>query len=264
MSEIDVYDNYYERFHSFKKKLTSEEENRIKNTIDLIPKDVNSLLEVGCGDGRIINLLKGRYDNICGLDISHEALKYVETPKVQGRLEKLPFPDNYFEMIICCEVLEHLPYSVYGKAIQEMERVSTKYILISVPNNENLDFGMVKCPKCSCSFHIWRHLRSYNFNKLKEIFKSFKLIEIKKYYSSKQPIYLNTNTIFKIKRCLKKNQMIKENYICPQCGYYPKFKKESESTNLKIQNPIDNLLKKIIPQKNAGGWIITLYKCSNL
>jgi ubiquinone/menaquinone biosynthesis C-methylase UbiE len=48
---------------------------------------------VGCGDGRILNRLDGKYECI-GLDISNEALKYVKTKKIHDSLENLPFADN--------------------------------------------------------------------------------------------------------------------------------------------------------------------------
>jgi SAM-dependent methyltransferase len=257
MNEPDFYREYYEKLHSVERKLTPKEESRIKNTIAFIPEDVESLLEVGCGDGRIVNRLKGKYEEICGLDISNKALDYVETPKVQGTLENLPFADNSFDIVICCEVLEHLPYSVYKKAVKEMERVSKKYILISVPNNENLEREMITCPECGCSSHLWRHLRSFNEERLRNLFKDFEIHKIKT-HSSEQ--FMFAGTFFKIKRFLNINQRFPQTALCPQCGYSPEY--EAKSAHLKKENKGINLLKKVLPLKKAGGWIIVLYKCS--
>lgn len=258
MNEPDFYTEYYEKLHSVQRKLTTKEENRIKNTIDTIPENVESLLEVGCGDGRIINRLKGKYEKICGLDISKKALDYVETPKVQGTLENLPFADKSFDIVICCEVLEHLPYTIYKKAVKEIERVSKEYILISVPNDENLELEMITCPKCGCSSHIWRHLRSFNKEKLEDLFKDFGIHKTKTQLFEQ---FMFVETFFKIKRFLGINQRFPQTAICPQCGYSPKYK--SRSVDLKKENKGISLLKKVLPLKKAGGWIIVLYKCSS-
>lgn len=257
MHESDFYNEYYEKHHALERKLTIVEEDRIKATIDLIPEDVNSLLEVGCGDGRIINRLQGKYEKICGLDISHKALKHVKTPKVQGSLEELPFLDNSFDILICCEVLEHLPFPVYKKAIKEMERVSKKYILISVPNRENLDSRMIKCPKCGCSSHIWKHLRSFNEEKLKTLFNDFEIQKTKNHLAEQ---FIFVDTFLKIKRCLNINQRFPEMAVCPQCGFSPEYE-EGKSANLKEEG--ESILRKVVPIKKAGGWIMALYKCSN-
>lgn len=260
MHEQDFYEGYYEKLHAFRRKLTIDEENRIKATINLIPNNVESLLEVGCGDGRILNRLKGKYEKICGLDISYNALEHVKTSKVQGSLENLPFLDNSFDILICCEVLEHLPYPIYKKAIKELERVSKKYIIISVPNKENLGSRMVKCPKCGCSSHEWRHLRSFNKEKLKNLFTGFKIEKTKNHLAEQ---FIFVNTFIKIGKCLNINKKLPEMALCPQCGFspVPKYINGVKSPNL--TEKWINLLKKVLPLKKTGGWIIVLYKCSN-
>jgi SAM-dependent methyltransferase len=50
----------------------------------------------------------------------------------QVSIYELPYKDNSFDLVICTEVLEHLDDP--QKALQEMVRVSKKYLLLSVPN----------------------------------------------------------------------------------------------------------------------------------
>lgn len=251
------YNEYYEKLHKFERKLSLDEENRIKTTIDLIPDDVQSVLDVGCGDGRIINRLQGKYERICGLDVSQNALEHVKTSKVKGSLENLPFLDNSFDVLICCEVLEHLPHPIFQKAIKELERVSKKYILISVPNKENLDSRMIKCPECGCYSHIWRHLRSFNGNKLNNLFNDFEIYKIKNQLAEQ---FIFVDTFLKIKRYLNINQRFPETAVCPQCGFSLEYEKNG-ANNFKEEEK--NILRKIVPKTKAGGWIIALYKCSN-
>lgn len=47
-------------------------------------------------------------------------------------IHRLPFPDDHFPLVICLEVLEHLPDSRVG--LRELARVSSDYILLSVPH----------------------------------------------------------------------------------------------------------------------------------
>lgn len=256
------YEKYYEKLHYKKRDLTKLEEMRIKDTIHLLPSNICSLLEVGCGDGRIINQLVGKYDQICGLDISNNALKHVKTPKVQGSIEKLPFPDNSFDIIVCCEVLEHLPFSIYQKSLKEIERVSKKYILISVPNNENLELNMVKCPRCGCFFNQWRHLRSFNQNNLKGLFEDYYIYKI--HYSLFEYDSLPYSLIKAIRffrNFLKKNNSELPKYaLCPQCGFSSSTHETKSKQHDHDQKSLIWFLKRLFFVKKKSGWILVLYK----
>lgn len=259
MPKQDFYNEFYEKLHSGDKELTTEEEIRIKTTINLIPSDINSLLEVGCGDGRIINRLIGKYENICGLDISNSALKFVKTPKKKGNLENLPFQDKNFDLLMSCEVLEHIPNPIYKKALKEIERVSKEYILISVPNNENLKLEMIKCPKCGCSYHTSGHLRSYKLKNLIDLFENFKIVKTE-ILNISEPIMLNKLVILVKSISNISNQNSQITNLCPKCGYFPKYNEEHRNNSNKKANYLFNLLKKILPVKKRGGWILVLYK----
>ncbi len=42
---------------------------------------------------------------------------------IESGMEKLPFPDNYFDRVICISVIEHVDRDIAKKGIQEMSRV---------------------------------------------------------------------------------------------------------------------------------------------
>ena len=48
------------------------------------------------------------------------------------RVERLPFDDRSFDVVVCCDVLEHLNnlHHIFGEAV----RVSRRYVVISLPN----------------------------------------------------------------------------------------------------------------------------------
>ena len=86
------------------------------------------ILEVGMGEGRYIRKISFfRPDAILyGVDISESAINEVRMSGFRGDFkvgdaEKLPYSDNYFDVVVIADVLEHLDDPV--RAIKEVERV---------------------------------------------------------------------------------------------------------------------------------------------
>jgi dolichol-phosphate mannosyltransferase len=67
------------------------------------------ILDVGCGSSRILLDLPGAI----GLDIRHHKLRYMKrygtNPLITGSIFTLPFRDEWFDCVICSEVIEHIP-----------------------------------------------------------------------------------------------------------------------------------------------------------
>ena len=136
-----------------------------------IPKGVKTILDVGCGSGLLINSLMGKYE-CTGIDISETALSHVKCKKILGSSNGLPFSDQSFDLIMINDVLEHLEPAILSKTLQEIIRVSAKYIIISVPFMENLKAGMTTCSKCGYVYHITHHLNSFGVKEICEMFPS--------------------------------------------------------------------------------------------
>lgn len=107
--------------------------NQVKQLVD--SEDINNILDVGCGEGFIINSLKK--NNLIGIDISENALTIAkknnpECMLCKGNIYGLPLKKNSFDLVIALEVLEHLDN--FEIAINEIKRVTVKYCLFSVPN----------------------------------------------------------------------------------------------------------------------------------
>jgi methionine biosynthesis protein MetW len=73
------------------------------------------LLDIGCGDGDITRLLKerARAKEAFGVDIAPEAVKAacgkgIEASKLDIDEAGLPFEDNYFDIVYCGEIIEHV------------------------------------------------------------------------------------------------------------------------------------------------------------
>lgn len=100
----------------------------------------DKILEVGCGTGRIYDVLKAGTDlHYTGLDMSQAMLKlfhnrYPDIPLVEGDAMALPFPNNSFDLVICFEVIRHLVD--YQKVIEEMHRVARRTVLFTIEVTE--------------------------------------------------------------------------------------------------------------------------------
>lgn len=104
--------------------------------LDLIDK--GPVLDLGCGDGLFLELLK-KEKGIAGigLDISEAAVSKARAKGLDARVfdfteSKLPFKDNGFRTVILFDVLEHL-YEPQ-KLLAEVYRVAEKSLILSVPN----------------------------------------------------------------------------------------------------------------------------------
>ena len=114
--------------------------NFYKTLINVIkPLKAKTILDVGCGEGFSLNKLNENNigEKLEGIDYSKEAISIGKKlfPNLllkQGSIYDLPYKDNTFDLVLCTEVLEHLENP--KKGLQEILRMSKKYILVSVPN----------------------------------------------------------------------------------------------------------------------------------
>lgn len=97
-----------------------------------------SVLEVGCGEGaladHIVQHALKRPTCFEASDLSLEAVDHQVDPLIkfkQASIYELPYADKSFELVICCEVLEHIEQPQRGLA--ELARVAGKGVLLSVP-----------------------------------------------------------------------------------------------------------------------------------
>lgn len=99
---------------------------QIKAVLDLQPA---SVLEVGVGNRTVSNYLKNIGLQVTTLDIE-TSLRL----DIVADVLNMPLQDSSFDVILCAEVLEHLPFESFEKALVELQRVSRKYVVLSLPH----------------------------------------------------------------------------------------------------------------------------------
>lgn len=252
---------YYEQPELWNKDFLAmpAERERIFQTIALIPADVRTILDVGCGNGAFLNSLPNVYQAV-GLDSSQEALKHVKTKTIHGDITALPFEPATFDLVTCLEVLEHLPSGVFEKALFELQRVSKKYIIISVPNDEDLDYHLVICPRCRCWYNPNRHVRSFNSEKLKDLFEQFVLTELKEIGPlESRPQY---NRFLYAAYRLWRNTSPPNTAVCPQCGYQAREREVvPTSKSASLFSHVLNLIKITSQDYLASAMALSLVTC---
>lgn len=133
----NIYTNLYDRHtldlsHTPRIKIMSD----IINSIKL---NRQKILDIGCHDGYFLSLIKGR-NFLFGIEPSETAYRLALKKNI--KLTKLliddhtslPYPDNYFDIVITGEIIEHV-YDT-DHFLQEIHRVLKPRgkLLLSTPN----------------------------------------------------------------------------------------------------------------------------------
>ena len=147
------------------------------------------VLEIGFGDGYLLNKLSKKYDSY-GVDISEENIKKNAkiNPGVNFKLidvdGKLPFEDNFFDVFVASEVLEHMDDKELEVCIKEIKRILKKggFGILTFPAEENLKKNECFCPNCKTEFHKWGHKQYFNRKIIRMKFSEFQIINISEYF----------------------------------------------------------------------------------
>jgi ubiquinone/menaquinone biosynthesis C-methylase UbiE len=89
----------------------------------------HTVLDVGCGTGTMLSILKNEFKNIeiCGIDLSDKMIEKAyelvgeSAELVVGDAENLPWQESSFDLVICNASFHHYPQPL--KVIGEMKRV---------------------------------------------------------------------------------------------------------------------------------------------
>ncbi|WP_218953029.1 class I SAM-dependent methyltransferase [Pseudomonas sp. BMW13] len=157
----------YDAAEIWNQPLQLGQRNLLQAIRDFLPKNVHSLLDVGCGDGKLTSrLLESEALTIVGLDSSEEALSRLPFPGVRGDAQALPFPEGAFDAVMSTDALEHMPDEEEVAAWNELFRVASKVVIVAVPFREELLDASACCSSCGHRYHVNWHQRSYDLDDL--------------------------------------------------------------------------------------------------
>jgi len=203
-----------------------------------IPSSIRSkklrILDIGCGESRLLLLLQAIGYTVYGVDAfvfdgfniegvprepllkEYFKLKKVKIHKLNVLNEKLPFNDEYFDLIFCTEVVEHFHNSPKSCFI-EMKRVIKKagFIVLTTPNYARFEnrvksiLGKSNHQKLERyynykisippSIDFVGHVREYTLQEIKKIFKweSFNIVVAKTFNFPQKRVVMKLINIFR-------------------------------------------------------------------
>ena len=247
----DVYDGH----RGWGKAPSESQRQRIAQTLALIPDGVSNVLDAGCGDGTLSNRLAERGIEVVGVDISSVALSHIEAKRVVGSVGQLPFRDSAFDLVLCTEVLEHLPVDVYPQALGELERVASRHILVTTPCEEYLPGGFVRCGHCGCVYHRGHHVRAFSREDHRRLFQRFEAVQTAEIgQRTCRPLAI------RLRQCLL-GLYRKRGLMCPCCrGGEPAV--PTVAGFRKLVGKAIGLLGKLTRPRRTARWLATLYRAT--
>ncbi len=124
------------------------ERKRVKQIVKFAgAEDKTKVLEIGCGEGYILNQFPR--GELYGIDLSHTAIarakdRTKDNPNIKSLSvqngERTSYKDGTFDVVLCSEVIEHVPHP--EKIVAEMIRVAKPdgSIIITFPNEPLINF----------------------------------------------------------------------------------------------------------------------------
>jgi len=148
------------------------EQQRINDIINIIPRGYSSVLDVGARYGYISKLLTSYFDHVIALDLEKPRFHIKKVTPIEGDITHLEFPDNCFDVVVCTEVLEHIPSVFLRHACDEIARVAKYNIVIGVPYQQDICLGRTTCASCAKKNPPWAHVNSFSEEQLKRLFEN--------------------------------------------------------------------------------------------
>lgn len=112
----------------------------LKHLLKLRVKPGSTIIDCACGDGYGSDILNKSNMKVVGYDISEELVCTAISRNVEADVADicdLPCDDNFADVFVCSETLEHLNHKELKQAVSEIKRTTKKngIICITVPSD---------------------------------------------------------------------------------------------------------------------------------
>jgi len=207
---------YYEQ-DIWTRDLSDIDRERLDIIAAMIPPDTTSILDAGCGNGKVSDHLTAYGYAVTGLDMSAAALKQVSSPAIRASVTRIPARDWSFDAVVSTELLEHLPPADYRQAQGEIARMARNAIVLELPNAQQLSHGTERCSRCGARFHANHHYRNFYGHNTYSLprFSGFHLADIR--YST-SPQFRYNPVLLRIRQRLAGVYMKSPIAYCTACG----------------------------------------------
>ena len=144
------------------------------------------ILDFGCGHGYLTEkLLQRELKSVSICDFSPESVELVNNKiganKLKNSVIISGFPesqlaDNSFDFVFFIETIEHVLDHQMPSTLKELHRVLKPggKLVITTPNDENLDEQKILCPECGAFFHKFQHVRKFTADSLSALMTEYK------------------------------------------------------------------------------------------
>jgi SAM-dependent methyltransferase len=119
--------------HYFRKKYDSLDRfisyfYQVDLALEVFESNTNKILEIGKGNGFFSDYMKKLGVKVTTCDFDNNL-----QPDIVADIRSLPVSDNSFDLVTAFEILEHIPFEDVPKALSELNRVSKKRVILSLP-----------------------------------------------------------------------------------------------------------------------------------
>ena len=197
-------------------------------------------LDFGAGDGDLIRLLIQRGCCVAGYEPSEERRNKLFSQDFVKHKNFIGIvgadAEEVYDVVIAADVIEHVlddDIELVTKRMRNFLRPGG-VIIVSTPNNEDLDANSTYCPVSNLWFHRWQHVRSFTAESLNDLFSplGFQRLHDHRVDFSSNAVSSNAEMIEQIKELYLENHLRKRN------GHFLKFlaKKKSKKKTNKLKN----------------------------
>ena len=251
MTDFIKYFQIYDHIWDFDYSQEQIMEEKWQYISKIIPKDVKTIIDIGCGEGFFTSRMAQNYQ-VIGNDINEKNLVKLQCPTLNCFAHEIDLEPESIDLIFSSEMLEHLPdENTLLKTVQKFKTISRKYILITVPNQQNLNNNSLKCGRCGHIFNSSFHNFSFDRKKLESLFPGFRTIHFDTIGPVDRPY--KHNWLLYIRNNLANNWALPNRYTtCPNCANSKDFVHKKN-----ILSKLCHLTNFLIAKKRKA-WIIIL------
>lgn len=159
------------------------------------------ILDIGCGDGLLSIALARKKNSVIGIDVSDVSIELANKNKRifncqnvkfrQMDCRRLLFPNNYFDLAVSFDLIEHLHPDDLSLHLDEVYRILKKdsFYLISTPNKIFYLSGGL-------------HLKTYTHSSIEKILSQKFLVKSPVF--NWNPFFMNNQSLFHLKKIIEK------------------------------------------------------------